>query len=649
MRSLICVFKHVWDGGRFPEDTQQAIMVLPPKGDDERGYFHPKDLRPLSLSNTDCKIWAGLVNRILTTIIPQIISPFQNATRNRSVNDHVSALDAYSLMAARTGGSPSAVLLCDIKAAFPSLAHRFLFAVLSKIMGDSPLVHILMELYRENVASVFLFGDIVGSIAVRSGIRQGCPASGSIFVICFDLWLKYVDSCSSSPSANTLARTLAFADDVAFILYNFWAVILVVYNAFMVLARATGLEAHPMKMILIPLWPRPDLTMTRRRISAMIPAWANITVSLSGKYLGMVSGPLGHTLRWVKPVAKFHSRVGELQALGASWSFVSFLYSCVAASVLSYPMQFSLIPHDLISSASVHSRVLKLPKWRIPVDIISSFGKFGVPFELKDLLILNRATMYRAWCKSPAAYLLNDIWDDHMNNDDEHLLNFGYKDWMRTSPFLTMRENYLTITAIPRHPDPVNTAEIQSKAYKFLADRAFLSLEIGPAIARRLSRLNGGIAPSGSCIDKAVFMLRFACQKLPKAVIPPLIRTLLNAWTCNLQEVSSCCFCLSEDSFSMRHFFSCNCVLNALLSLSSWVPPRGGLMKWLLDFDPHNLNDLVMRILSFDAVHFAVMARHCACHHRINMIGSRMMAITRTSPYSLRVLREVGFVVRVVC
>ena len=143
-------------------------------------------------------------------------------------------------------------------------------------------------------------------------------------------------------------------------------------------------------------------------------------------------------------------------------------------------------------------------------------------------------------------------------------------------------------------------------------------------------------------------MLRFACQKLPKAVIPPLIRTLFNAWTCNLQDVSSCCFCHSEDSFSMKHFFSCNCVLNSLLSLSSWVPPRGGLLKWIFDFNPHDHEDLVMRILSCDAIHFAVMARHCASHQRCNMIGPRIIAMTRTSPYSLRVLREVSFVVRLI-
>ena len=440
---------------------------------------------------------------------------------------------------------------------------------------------------------------------------------------------------------------MAFADDVAFVLYNFWSVILLVFDAFSVLARATGLEAHPAKMILIPLWPHPDLAMIRRRVSAMIPAWANITVTLSGKYLGIFSGPMGHSVRWDKPVAKFHSRIGELQALGASWSYVTFLFSCVAASVLSYPMQFSLLPPGMVSIASIHSRLLKVPKWRIPVDVISAFGKFGVPFEVKDLLLMNKATMYRAWCKSPAATSLDDLWNKHLNEDDDHLLNFGYKDWLQTSPFLTMRENFRAITAMPSSPSPTLPSELQSKTYKMLADRAFRSVDLNSAIAQRLTRLNGRSAPSGSCIDKAVVLLRFACQKLPKAVVPALIRSLFNAWTCNLQDLSSCCFCLSGDGFNMGHFFGCNFVLNAFLSMSTWIPPRGGILKWLFNFDPHDSTDMAMRILSLDAVHFAVMARQSTSPHRLNLIGPRILAVTRTSPFSLRVLREVGFVVRV--
>ena len=104
------------------------------------------------------------------------------------------------------------MLYCDIKAAFPSIAQHFLFTMLTKVFGNHPFVHILAELCKHNVGQISLFGCLWGEAALCSGIRQGCPASGSLFALAFDGFILMVSN--RIPRVNLYA----FADDVAILM-----------------------------------------------------------------------------------------------------------------------------------------------------------------------------------------------------------------------------------------------------------------------------------------------------------------------------------------------------------------------------------------------------------------------------------------------
>ena len=44
----------------------------------------------------------------------------------------------------------------------------------------------IKELYRGGLAEVVLMGHRWGSFPIQSGIRQGCPASGTLFALAID-------------------------------------------------------------------------------------------------------------------------------------------------------------------------------------------------------------------------------------------------------------------------------------------------------------------------------------------------------------------------------------------------------------------------------------------------------------------------------
>ena len=101
-------------------------------------------------------------------------------------------------------------LLFDFEAAFPSVAHDFLFEALEHIGLPKGFVQAVKYLHENNDHHMCIKGEKFQSFSLQSGVRQGCPLSPSLFVIVIDLFLVSLqDSC---PFGSVRIR--AFADDI---------------------------------------------------------------------------------------------------------------------------------------------------------------------------------------------------------------------------------------------------------------------------------------------------------------------------------------------------------------------------------------------------------------------------------------------------
>ncbi len=70
-------------------------------------------------------------------------------------------------------------------------------------------------LYRNNQHQLKIGTEPFPSITLKSGVRQGCPMSPTLFVLCIDLLLDQL--ATSLPSTSTLR---AFADDIGLAITN---------------------------------------------------------------------------------------------------------------------------------------------------------------------------------------------------------------------------------------------------------------------------------------------------------------------------------------------------------------------------------------------------------------------------------------------
>ena len=127
-------YRSVLDGGVVPSWFNGSTLVFIPKGEPVAGgvgvQARPGDLRPLSLSNADQKLVALAINVSLSRVCEGTVHSAQRGfRRGRLITDNVLELEARIMRELYAGARCPALLLIDIRAAFPSVAWDWLWYV----------------------------------------------------------------------------------------------------------------------------------------------------------------------------------------------------------------------------------------------------------------------------------------------------------------------------------------------------------------------------------------------------------------------------------------------------------------------------------------------------------------------------------------
>ena len=140
-----------------------------------------------------------------------------------------------------------AIVLYDYAAAFPSVAHAYLFLCLSAAALAPGLIAFFTALYTDNQVYANIDGTVSWLYAVLSGLLQGCPASGSLFLIAINPCLIMINQ---TIEPNDLCR--AFADDIATVIGRIDTLVKIA-QVFEVIKRVSNLAVKANKSVIIPL------------------------------------------------------------------------------------------------------------------------------------------------------------------------------------------------------------------------------------------------------------------------------------------------------------------------------------------------------------------------------------------------------------
>ena len=254
-----------------------------------------------------------------------------------TVDCHSRVLDSIAAASPQLQISQTPLLLLfDFAAAFPSLAHAFIFLALRAYNVPEGMYLFFVALYTDNKCYAVLGGVKRFLYNIFSGILQGCPASGSLFVLAIDPLLRMFKAKLED------GRTKAVADDLAMMLPKLIQ-IQTAWECFERFHSITGLALKPKKCKLIPLGARTTPERCKEvesYVVEQVPDRRDFEVTDSSEYLGFRVGHAGGTLAsWAKPLVKYEQRAAELSGSGVSASAGTATYNVKVATITSYVEQ----------------------------------------------------------------------------------------------------------------------------------------------------------------------------------------------------------------------------------------------------------------------------------------------------------------------
>ena len=221
----------------------------------------PNDLRPLGLKNSDIKAIASSVNLSMSPIVSKHAHFSQRGfVRGRNFLLNVVELDTFARLFSLVSSSPypppdlfplSCSFLCffDFCSAFPSVAQEYLFKVLKFYDIPNGLYNFFVALFFDVAAFTSASGLNRFLFLVESGVIQGDPLAGVLFVLVLDPILHMFYNVFEKPG---LGYCRACADDIGVVMRDI-AGLVPLYSAFQLIFQATSMSLNIPKCILIPL------------------------------------------------------------------------------------------------------------------------------------------------------------------------------------------------------------------------------------------------------------------------------------------------------------------------------------------------------------------------------------------------------------
>jgi endonuclease/exonuclease/phosphatase family metal-dependent hydrolase len=546
----------------LPEQFNVANMVLLPKGEVETGVEWVSkaaaDTRPLCLSNTDSKMFALVLNWNLSVVCQRGVSSCQRGfVRGRRIEECILGLESSAACASMVNVRTAAAILFDFRVAFPSLAHDWIYLVLDKIGVPARWIALVRKLYDRCLCRILFAGADCASVEVRSGIKQGCPASGSIFALAADPLIRYMLMEGSLRSA----RIFAYADDLALVTGNLGVQLPRVLGILARWARASALELNAAKCVVIPLGGA-SVEGTRAVVAEVAADFVGCSVARSGKYLGVYVGDEADDRQWAAIPRSVAERTGQIRDQHSGLVFSLIMFKVYVTSLLQYKLQFHPPGVALCKLyAKCEQRILACPWNAVPEQVLHGLKCLGMKVELSHLPTLARAAQARLVASLPS------FWDLHSEacatlEAPECILAYLGGGWYQNTALFRLAANWRAVHPIRGVAEAVTTGKpksLQRLVYEAL--RGGLAAEqVGVKVRARLTKLLGR-ERSLAIADSLVIELGHKSQPAPLAVRASVVRTTCNAWVTSVRMHGAPEFCRfgcgAECPDSMKHYLNC--------------------------------------------------------------------------------------------
>ena len=214
------IFTTIYDQESLCQSQRLSYISLLCKNNNEPQFC--KNYRPISLLNVDYKILSKVLCNRLRPLLNDIIHPDQTCSiPGRSIFDNCHLIrDLINDINSNENGT-GILLSTDQEKAFDRIDHSYISIILKTFGFKYTFIRWVNILYNNIFSSIIVNNHISTSFPVQRSVRQGCPLSPLIYVLCLEPVLQRIrDSPDVKglqvPGILTPCKLTAYADDCKF-------------------------------------------------------------------------------------------------------------------------------------------------------------------------------------------------------------------------------------------------------------------------------------------------------------------------------------------------------------------------------------------------------------------------------------------------
>jgi hypothetical protein len=230
--------------GELSIDQKRGVLSLLPKKDKDIRWL--KNWRPLTLLNTDYKIFAKAIATKLQSVLPTLISHDQNGCmKQRSAFSNIrSTIDIITHV--NEENLHGILTYIDFHKAFDTVNWAFMKKVLRELNFGPFFIKCIETMYNKIETCVINNGNISEFFKPTRGIRQGCPLSANLFILIVEVLshsVKRNESIRGIKIDNREYKISQYADDTCLFLEDDTSLKMVI-TVFQTFAKCSGLQIN---------------------------------------------------------------------------------------------------------------------------------------------------------------------------------------------------------------------------------------------------------------------------------------------------------------------------------------------------------------------------------------------------------------------
>lgn len=563
----------------WPMFNESLLILLPKLPAGQVGT--PAETRPINITNGENRILANAIRYKAEAELGKWVTEMQQGfLPGRSLLRNVVEV-SQSMQEVSLNQQSGLAIFYDFQAAFPSVCHEFLLAVLEAVGVPTGFMQFVRHLYHNNRCSLVLGGERVEGFAMSSGIRQGCPLSPLIFAVSIDLLLRRARRLCP----EVLIR--AYADDIAMVVPRGWEQLPMLHKLMEDFALCSGLALNLQKTAVLPL-ELGDPEGHRERLAAAAPSWAAAPLRHKVKYLGFYLGPAAGHESFKQALGKFEERALLWGATEGGSMMAVLAYKVYIITVLLFVLQLADLPPEWpMLEQKALQKLLPGPYQWLPMEVAHDLQSLGMPMSVPDLRDMQpaiRLRVYRGLSAHPVQLPLSSMHLrlQHSIRTTDHIGRAAiWASWYGSSfvaKLLAARDEYQQhgwdvnkleheiAGPIPR-PWPRPVAVRVQKLFQKTADKKLCEAtnrrhgQLEQKLDRRLRRWRMHVLPGHRTARVIQAMARLR-GKVPPRCLYGVLRAVLNGWMTGRRfgrrhgEGAGCRLgCQGDDS--IEHYSSC--------------------------------------------------------------------------------------------